>query len=70
MDISLVVIPGAGHKTISLQPGTTLAALVTDKNLQDRNIIVNGTGVKKEAYATTQLRAGDEVFATGAVKGA
>lgn len=70
MEITLIVIPGSGAKTLTYPAGTSLETLVSQYNLQDRNIVVDGTGVAKSDYASFTLRDSMEVFATSAVKGA
>ncbi len=69
INLTLVVIPGPGARSVTLQDGATVQDLVTQENLSGRDIIVNGRGVASTAYSTTQLSSNNEVFATASVKG-
>ena len=69
MDITLIVIPGPGARTVSLNTDTTVEALVVQENLHGRDIIINGRGVPPTEYSTTIVPTNAEVFATGSVKG-
>lgn len=66
---TLIVIPGPGARTITLNDNTTVEQLVVSENLHGRDIIINGQGITPAAYSTTFLSAGAEIFATGSVKG-
>jgi hypothetical protein len=68
-EITLIIIPGPGARTVELLPNMTIENLVVQESLHGRDIIVNGTGIQANAYATTLLVANTEVFATGSVKG-
>lgn len=68
-NITLIVIPGPGARTVTIQDDTTVAQLVSSENLHGRDIIINGDGILATAYQTTTVPAGAEVFATGSVKG-
>ena len=67
--LTLIVIPGPGARTISVNANATVADLVSQENLHGRDIIINGTGVPANQWANTYLTANAEVFATGSVKG-
>ena len=67
--VTLVIIPGSGATSVNLNTGATLATLVSDQNLHGRSMFINGAGVEPNAYTDQPLQAGDEVFATGSVKG-
>jgi len=69
MQLTLIVVPGPGARSITFNAGTTIATLVSDENLHGRDIIVNGSGINPTSWATTQLVDGSEVFATASVKG-
>ena len=69
MDITLIVIPGPGARTVSLNADSTVEALVIQENLHGRDIIINGRGVPPTEYSTTTIPANSEIFATGSVKG-
>lgn len=69
MDITLIVIPGPGARTVTLNNNTTVEQLVTQENLHGRDIIIDGVGVSPANYQTTTITANSEVFATGSVKG-
>ena len=69
MDITLIVIPGPGARTITLNSSTTVEQLVTQENLHGRDIIIDGVGVSPANYQTTTISANSEIFATGSVKG-
>lgn len=68
-NITLIVIPGPGARTVSVEDNTTVAQLVSSENLHGRDIIINGEGIPATAYQTSTIPAGAEVFATGSVKG-
>tara|TARA_Y100000592_G_C5466266_1_gene316891 strand:- start:488 stop:703 length:216 start_codon:yes stop_codon:yes gene_type:complete len=68
-NLTLIVIPGPGARTISVNPNTTVEQLVTQENLHGRDIIVNGAGVQPASYQTSVIPNNAEVFATGSVKG-
>jgi hypothetical protein len=69
INVTLIVIPGPGARSVSLPEGSTISALVCQESLHGRDIIVNGQGVLPASFATTTLVANSEVFATGSVKG-
>ena len=69
MDITLIVIPGPGVRTVTLNNNTTVEQLITQENLHGRDIIIDGVGVLPANYQTTTITANSEVFATGSVKG-
>ena len=69
MDITLIVIPGPGARTVTLNNNTTVEQLVTQENLHGRDIIIDGVGVSPANYQTTTITANSEIFATGSVKG-
>lgn len=68
-NITLIVIPGPGARTVSIEDGTTVAQLVCSENIHGRDIIINGEGIPSANYPTTTIPSGAEVFATGSVKG-
>jgi len=67
--ITLVIIPGPGARSVSISAGMSLADLACQENLHGRDIIVNGTGVPASSWNSTPVTAGSEIFATGSVKG-
>ena len=67
--ITLVVIPGPGARTVSVDDTATVADLVCQENLHGRDIIINGQGVQPTAWPITLVPASAEIFATGSVKG-
>jgi hypothetical protein len=67
--ITLIIIPGAGARSINIDDDTTVAQLVCANNLHGRDIIINGTGIPVASYETTPIPLNAEVFATGSVKG-
>ena len=67
--ITLIVIPGPGARTVTLNDSTTVAQLISSENLHGRDIIVNGQGIPATDYGNFTLSSGMEVFATGSVKG-
>jgi len=69
ISITLVRIPGPGACSVQMSAGATVAQLVTTQDLHGRSVFVNGQAVRPDAFANTGLASGDEVFATGAVKG-
>jgi sulfur carrier protein ThiS len=68
-NLTLVVIPGPGARTVPLSEGMTVQTLVDNEGLSGRDIIVNGQAVSRSDYSTTVLSQGMEVFATASVKG-
>lgn len=68
-NLTLVVIPGPGARSVQINDGATVSNLVCQENLHGRDIIVNGQGVPANQWETTVLPANAEVFATGSVKG-
>jgi len=68
-NLTLVVVPGTGARSISVDTTMTVADLVCRENLHGRDIIVNGVGINPQAWNTTTLEDAVEVFATGSVKG-
>lgn len=68
-NITLIVIPGPGARTVPLTSGSTVAQLVCQENLHGRDIIINGSGVPSNHFETTTIPPNAEVFATGTVKG-
>jgi len=68
-NLTLVVVPGTGARSISVDTTMTVADLVCRENLHGRDIIINGVGVNPQSWNTTTLQDAVEVFATGSVKG-
>jgi len=68
-NITLVVIPGPGARSIHLDSVMTVSDLVCQENLHGRDIIVNGQGIPALSWSTSVIPANAEVFATGSVKG-
>jgi sulfur carrier protein ThiS len=68
-NITLIVIPGPGARSVSITEGMTVSDLVSQESLHGRDIIVNGSGVPVSEYNQTSLSSGMEIFATGSVKG-
>ena len=69
-EIDLMVAPGNGLRKASVTDTMTVEQFVAQEDLHGRSIIVNGTGVEPKDYKTTTLYGAQEVWATGAVKGA
>jgi hypothetical protein len=69
INVTLIVIPGPGARSVSLPEGSNISTLVCQENLHGRDIIVNGQGILPNLWDTTNLQANSEVFATGSVKG-
>jgi hypothetical protein len=67
--VTLVVVPGTGARTIQVEDTMTVSELVTRENLFGRDIIINGSGVQTSQFNTQTLAGAVEVFATGSVKG-
>lgn len=68
-NITLVIVPGPGARTLDIPANSTVSNLVCSENLHGREIIINGQGVSPAAWETTTIPQGAEVFATGSVKG-
>ena len=69
-NITLVIIPGPGAQTLEITPGlTTLSDIVTQRSLQNRDLIVNGASIPSSQWSTFTLDHHSEVFATASVKG-
>ena len=68
-NITLVVIPGPGARSVELEPGMTVSDLVCRENLHGRDIIVNGQGVPANSWNDFVIPVNAELFATGSVKG-
>ena len=68
-NVTLIVIPGPGARSIQIQDNATVSNLVCQENLHGRDIIINGQGVPPNSWETTVVPANAEVFATGSVKG-
>ena len=47
----------------------TISDLACQENLHGRDIIINGTGILPNLWATTTVPTNAEIFATGSVKG-
>lgn len=67
--VTLVIVPGTGAKTIQVEDTMTVSELVTRESLFGRDIIINGVGVQPTQFNTQTLAGAVEVFATGSVKG-
>jgi sulfur carrier protein ThiS len=67
--ITLIVIPGPGARTVNHTANMTLSDLACQENLHGRDIIINGSGILPNLWATTTIPANAEIFATGSVKG-
>ena len=68
-NVTLVVIPGPGARSVQIQPGATISDLVCQESLHGRDIIVNGQGVPPNLWDSTNISPNAEIFATGSVKG-
>ena len=68
-NLTLVVIPGPGARSVQVQPGATISDLVCQESLHGRDIIVNGQGVPANLWDSTTIASNSEIFATGSVKG-
>ena len=66
---TLIVIPGSGARSITLQQNMTVEQLVVQESLHGRDIIINGTGILPSDFSNTIIPVDSEVFATGSVKG-
>ena len=69
-NITLMVVPGDGRRTVEVRNDMTVSEFVTANNLHGRSIIVNGEPVSADKYDTYTLENAFEVFATATVKGA
>lgn len=69
MLVSLLLLPGSGQEDVELPSGSTLADLVSAKNLTGRSIVHNGDEIARGSYASVALSSGDEVAALAATKG-
>lgn len=67
--LTLIVVPGPGARTVSIDSNASVADLVCQENLHGRDIIINGTGISSNNYSNATIPANAEVFATGSVKG-
>jgi len=70
MLISLIILPGTGQEDVPMAEGSTLAALVSMRNLQGRQLTVDGQMVPTSQYSSFVLLSGQEVGALAPVKGA
>ena len=68
-NVTLIVIPGPGARSVNISNEMTVEELVVQENLHGRDVILNGQGVLPQNYSTTILAEGMEIFATGSVKG-
>jgi hypothetical protein len=68
-NITLIIIPGPGARSVQIDQNITVASLVCSENLHGRDIIINGAGVPAAQFETTTIPNDAEVFATGSVKG-
>jgi len=68
-NITLIIIPGPGARSVSISEGMTVSDLISQESLHGRDIIVNGSGLTPASYNETVLSNGMEIFATGSVKG-
>lgn len=68
-NVTLVLVPGPGARTVEVSEGTTLAQFAADHNLNGRQLIVDGQGIASDSWGSTLLDGAQEVFATGTVKG-
>lgn len=66
---TLVVVPGTGARSVTIQDTMTVADFVCRENLHGRDIIINGVGVSPQQWQTQTLQGAVEIFATGSVKG-
>lgn len=64
--ITLIVLPGNGASSLTVDAGTTIGQLFTAKQLTDRSAVVNGS-TQDMSYV---LKSGDEVAALKNTKGA
>ena len=69
VNLTLIVVPGPGTRSVHLNENATVADLINQETLHGRDIIIDGVGVTPAQYATTVIPANSEVFATGSVKG-
>jgi len=68
-NITLIVIPGPGARSVNIHNDMTVEQLLVQENLHGRDIILNGQGILPANYSATTLANGMEIFATGSVKG-
>ena len=68
-NLTLVVIPGPGARSVQVQSGATISDLVCQESLHGRDIIVNGQGIPTTLWDSTVIAPNSEIFATGSVKG-
>ena len=67
--IVLVVVPGPGARSVTLNDNATVQDLIQQENLTGRDIIIDGRGISTTQYSTTEITANAEIFATASVKG-
>ncbi len=67
--VTLVVVPGTGARSVAVDATMTVADLVSRENLHGRDIIVDGVGVPATNWSQTYVNTAREIFATGSVKG-
>lgn len=67
--VTLVRIPGTGASSVTLTAGATVADLVHKEDLHGRSMYVDGQTCSADQLSGFSLTDGQEVFATGAVKG-
>lgn len=67
--VTLVRIPGTGASSVTLSAGSTVADLVSKEDLHGRAMYVDGQTCSADQFSAFTLADGQEVFATGAVKG-
>lgn len=68
--IGLMITPGDGYEDYDIKAGTTVADLVTARNLHGRTITIDGVVIEGSQYESTLLDNVTEVWATGGAKGA
>jgi hypothetical protein len=70
MQISLLILPGRGQGTETAAPNCSLQQFAEDHNITNRNLLINGRTIPRNAWSTTYLAHGQEVSALEEVKGA
>ena len=69
--LTVGVIPGAGAREISIQPGTTLADIARSLDLTGRQFVVSGDTIAEIDWATHRITdPNTEIFAVAPAKGA
>lgn len=69
MQYSLTILPGNSEKIYNFNAGDTVQTVIDTHGLVGRTMIVDGTMIAPNNYASTPLSDGVEIYANQAVKG-